>query len=201
MTVDAEAITPTVLIAQAHVRRAERLSPAFVRVTLESPSFIDLGIEGFDTRFKMVFPGATGQLPPTAASADEWYATWMGIPESHKSPMRTYTVRDVLEEDGGRLLVVDLVVHEHGPQGPACRWAVRALPGDEIQVVAPHRANRAYGGTEFDPGERHALLLAAEAGRENAAIKHPCGCRAVTSSARNCASTRRNDARRGARVG
>jgi NADPH-dependent ferric siderophore reductase len=162
MTVDEESMAPTVLIAQAHVRRAERISPAFMRVTLESPAFADLGIDGFDTRFKMVFPGPTGQLPEIPAQPEEWYAHWMAMPEATKNPMRTYTVRDVLEEDGARLLVVDLVVHEHGPQGPACRWAQSACPGDAIQVIAPHRASREYGGTEFDPGERRDLLLIAD---------------------------------------
>jgi NADPH-dependent ferric siderophore reductase len=162
MSVDVETTTPTVLIAQARVRTKERLSPAFVRVTLESPDFVDLGIEGYDTRLKMVFPGPTGELPPIPDAPEEWYATWMGTPESVKSPMRTYTVRDVLEEGDARLLVVDLVVHEHGPQGPACRWAIGARPGDEIQVIAPHRRGLEYGGTEFAPGKHRELLLVAD---------------------------------------
>ena len=35
-----------------------RVSPAFVRVELASPAFVDLGEDGFDTRFKVVLPGA-----------------------------------------------------------------------------------------------------------------------------------------------
>jgi NADPH-dependent ferric siderophore reductase len=116
MTVDVKSIGPTVLIAQARVQATERLSPAFVRVALESPAFVDLGVEGFDTRLKLVFPGPTGSLPPIPDSPEAWYAAWIGTPETTKSPMRTYTVRYVLEEDDARLLVVDLVVHEHGPQ-------------------------------------------------------------------------------------
>lgn len=162
MTVDVETIAPTVLIAQAHVRTTERLTPAFVRVTLESPAFTDLGIEGFDTRLKLVFPGPTGHLPPMPASPEEWYAARTGMPDETRSPMRTYTVRDVLDEGDIRLLVVDLVVHEHGPQGPACRWALSARPGDQIQVVAPHRRSSDYGGTEFAPGEHRDLLLVAD---------------------------------------
>ena len=162
MTVDVESIAPTMLIAQARVRVRERLSPAFVRVTLESPAFADLGIEGFDTRVKLVFPGPTGNLPPIPDSPEDWYAAWMGAPSSTKCPMRTYTVRDVLEEDGARLLVVDLVVHEHGAQGPACRWALGARPGHEIQVIAPHRRGLEYGGPEFAPGKHRQLLLVAD---------------------------------------
>src|SRR3712207_2295284 len=126
MSVDVESVAPTVLIAAARVRRAERLTPAFVRVTLESPQFVDLGIDGFDTRFKIVFPGPTGELPAAPGEPEEWYARWMSMPEETRSPMRTYTVREVLVEDAARALVVDIVVHEHGPQGPACRWALTA---------------------------------------------------------------------------
>lgn len=162
MTVDVESSAPTVLIAEARVRNSERLSPAFVRVTLESPAFRDLGIDGFDTRFKIVFPGATGELPRIPESPESWYADWMAMPEETRSPMRTYTVRDVVEEDGVRALVVDLVVHEHGLQGPACRWALAAQPGDVVHVIAPHRASQEYGGTEFAPGEHRDLLLVAD---------------------------------------
>lgn len=161
MTVDVES-APTVLIAEARVRRTERLSPAFVRVILESAAFRDLGIDGFDTRFKLVFPGPTGELPGIPAEAEDWYAEWMAMPDETRSPMRTYTVRDVLEDDGSRALVVDLVVHEHGPQGPACRWALAAQTGDVVHVIAPHRASQEYGGTEFAPDERRDLLLAAD---------------------------------------
>jgi NADPH-dependent ferric siderophore reductase len=162
MTVDVKSTGPTVLITQARVQATERLSPAFVRVTLESPAFVDLGVEGFDTRLKLVFPGPTGSLPPVPDSPEAWYAAWIGTPETTKSPMRTYTVRDVIQEGDARLLVVDLVVHEHGPQGPACRWALGARPGDQIQVIAPHRRGLEYGGTEFAPGEHRELLLVAD---------------------------------------
>lgn len=162
MTTDVRSTAPTVLIAPARVRTAERLSPAFVRVTLESPAFADLGNEGSDTRFKMIFPTPTGELPPLPATPEEWYASWTGAPDASRSPMRTYTVRDVVEDGDATLLVVDLVVHEHGPQGPACRWALAARPGDEIQVIAPHRGSHEYGGTEFAPGEHRELLLAAD---------------------------------------
>ena len=162
MTVEVESIAPTVLIAEARVRRTERISPAFVRVALESAAFGALGIEGFDTRFKIVLPGPTGELPVIPERPEDWYADWMAMPEATRSPMRTYTVRDVVEEEGARVLVVDLVVHEHGPQGPACRWALSARPGGVVQVVAPHRATREYGGTEFAPGERRDLLLVAD---------------------------------------
>ncbi len=162
MTAHAEAVVPTVLVAEARVQHSERLTPAFVRVTLESPQFVDLGIDGFDTRFKIVFPGPTGELPTAPGEPEEWYAQWMSMPEETRSPMRTYTVRDVLVEADVRALVVDLFVHEHGPQGPACRWALTARPGDVVHVVVPHRASQEYGGTEFAPDSRRDLLLVAD---------------------------------------
>lgn len=93
----------------------------------------------FEARLKMVFPVPPGELPRIGKSSEEWYAAWQSASASTGSPMRTYTVRDVLAHGNSRLLVVDMVVHEHGPQGPACRWALRARPGDELQVIAPHR--------------------------------------------------------------
>lgn len=158
----AEQSPPTFLIANARVRRALRLSPAFLRVVLESPAFEHLASHGFDTRFKMVFPGPTGQLPELHRDREDWFEKWRATPDEVRSPVRTYTVRDVVEEDGNRLLVVDLVVHEHGIQGPACRWALSARPGDEVQVIAPHRGNAEYYGTEFEPDGRRELLLVAD---------------------------------------
>ena len=157
-------LAPSVLITSATVHTVSRVSPAFVRVELASPAFADLGEEGFDTRFKMVFPGPTGALPVIPPVAEDYYAGWMGAPDEVRSPMRTYTIRDIVRAGSEVRLVVDLVVHDdtgHGT-GPACRWALAAQPGDVIQVIAPHRAT-SYGGTEFDPsGRRHVLLIGDE---------------------------------------
>lgn len=150
---------PGVLLTETTVHSVVRLSPAFVRVEFASLAFVDLGEDGFDTRFKVVFPGGTGQLPPIPADPEDYYETWMNAPDGVRSPMRTYTVRDIVRDGDDMRLVVDLVVHEdqqqnggHG-QGPACRWALAAQRGDVVQVIAPHRL------TEFDPAERRHLLL------------------------------------------
>ena len=157
-----EGTDSSILIARARVRTVERLSPAFVRVVLGSPAFDDLGVEGFDTRFKLVFPDAGGGLPELTGQPAQWYERWMATPAEVRSPMRTYTVRDVVEAGEERLLVVDLVVHEDGPHGPACRWALAVRPGDAIQVIAPHRSTTTYGGTEFAPRDDDDLLLVAD---------------------------------------
>jgi NADPH-dependent ferric siderophore reductase len=151
---------PSVLLTDAVVHAVSRLSPAFVRVELASPAFVDLGEDGFDTRFKVVLPGPTGELPTIPPVAEDYYEACFGAPDEVRSPMRTYTIRDIVRDGRDVRLVVDFVVHEdHGRGlGPACRWALEAAPGDVIHVVAPHRRSE-YGGTEFDPAERRHLLL------------------------------------------
>ncbi len=162
-TTETETDTPSALITEATVHAATRLTPGFVRVELSSPAFVDLGEEGFDTRFKVILPGPTGTLPPIPEVPEEYYAGWMGAPDEVRSPMRTYTIRDIVRDGADVRLVVDFVVHEdpqdggHG-LGPACRWALEAKPGDVIQVIVPHRLGE-YCGTEFDPAERRHLLL------------------------------------------
>jgi NADPH-dependent ferric siderophore reductase len=151
------------LLTTVQVARVERISPAFTRVWLASPALGDLARDqGFDTRFKIVFPGPTGELPPGGANGPEWQAGWMAMPDEVRSPMRTYTIRDVVGTGEQTQLVVDLVVHESDDPaglGPACRWALAAAPGDTVVVLAPHRAGAAWGGTEFDPGSMRDLLL------------------------------------------
>ena len=163
-----ETHAPSVLLTEAEVHSVVRLSPRFVRIELTSPAFTDLGEDGFDTRFKVVFPGRTGELPPIPEATEDWYETWMSAPDEVRSPMRTYTIRDIVRDRDYVRLVVDFVVHDDQQQngghgvGPACRWALAASRGDVVQVVAPHRLTE-YGGTEFDPaGRRHLLLIGDE---------------------------------------
>ena len=156
------ATAPAVLVAEAVVAEVERLSPAFVRVTFGGPGLADLSsADGFDTRFKVVFPGPTGELPPMAENPEAWQAAWAAMPAGTRAPMRTYTIREVRSRAGSVQLVCDFVVHEGEPAdlGPACRWALAARPGDVVHVVGPHRLSPIYGGTEFDPGDLHDLLL------------------------------------------
>jgi NADPH-dependent ferric siderophore reductase len=156
--------TPSVLLTEATVHSVVRVSPAFVRVELASPAFVDLGEGGFDTRFKVVLPGATGELPPIPEVAEEWYETWMSAPDGVRPPMRTYTIRDIVRDGDTVRLVVDFAVHEDPghSQGPACRWALAARPGQAIQVIVPHRLTE-YDGTEFDPtGRQHLMLIGDE---------------------------------------
>ena len=174
---------PSALVADVVVRAVERLSPSFVRVTLAGPALVDLGEDGFDTRFKLVLPGPSEVLPAIPDRVEDYWGAVQELPSGVRPAVRTYTVRDVLRRAGEALLVVDLVVHDealvdagasahdrapsHGGSsahvaGPACRWALAARPGDRLQVVVPHR-DGTYGGTEFDPGGRGRLLLVGDA--------------------------------------
>ena len=148
---------PSVLLTAVELHAIETISPAFRRATLVADALEDLGIDGFDTRFKIIFPGPTGLLPEIPPVPEDYYEAWMGMADEVRSPMRTYTIRDVTEVDGRPALVVDFVVHGGGA-GPACVWAQNAVPGDVVHVVAPHRGTE-YGGTEFAPGDHKDLLL------------------------------------------
>ncbi|SDP72352.1 NADPH-dependent ferric siderophore reductase, contains FAD-binding and SIP domains [Pedococcus dokdonensis] len=157
---------PSALVAEVRVEAVERLSPAFVRVTFGGPGLCDLSTaDGFDTRFKVVFPGPTGLLPRISAVPEEWQASWLAMPDDERSPMRTYTIREIRTRGDDVQLVADFVVHEpsgargEDELGPACRWALTARPGDVVHVVGPHRLSPIYGGTEFEPGELRDLLV------------------------------------------
>jgi NADPH-dependent ferric siderophore reductase len=169
------ATVPSALVAEVHVDAVERLSPAFVRVTFGGAALRDLSTcDGFDTRFKVVFPGPTGRLPEHSEVPEEWQAAWLGMPAEERSPMRTYTIREIRSAGETVQLVADFVVHDtgtldgadhagrepgRGELGPACRWALAAAPGDVVHIVGPHRLSPIYGGTEFEPGELRDLLV------------------------------------------
>ena len=166
MTTQTQTTTvPSALVAEVRVEAVERLSPAFVRVTFGGAALRDLSTaDGFDTRFKVVFPGPTGLLPRHSAVPEEWQAAWLGMPAEERSPMRTYTIREIRTSGDTVQLVADFVVHEPVGKavddlGPACRWALAARPGDVVHVVGPHRLSPIYGGTEFEPGELRDLLV------------------------------------------
>jgi NADPH-dependent ferric siderophore reductase len=172
MTTQTTSTAPAALVAEVRVDAVERLSPALVRVTFGGPALADLSTaDGFDTRFKVVFPGPTGRLPdPQSDVPEEWQAAWLGMPDDERSPMRTYTIREIRTSGDTVQLITDFVVHEpdgheadgHGNAaalGPACRWALSAKPGDIVHIVGPHRLSPIYGGTEFEPGELRDLLV------------------------------------------
>lgn len=106
----------------------------------------------------LALPRASGRNPAPAPSS--WYERWRGLPDEHRNPLRTYTVRRV--DLALRLLDVDVVVHDDS--GPAGTWAQAARPGDQVVVIGPDaRSIHSATGIDFHPGTaRHLLLVGDE---------------------------------------
>lgn len=143
------------LLEEVVVASVARLSSSFVRLELAGPGLAELGVDGpfLDQRIKLLLPaGETPRRPVTDLGAD-WYAEWRAWPEDERGHLRTYTIREVRGTGAETRLVVDVVVHEHTattPQGPGCRWALAARPGDVVGLIAPRRGHP-FGGIEFLP--------------------------------------------------
>lgn len=146
------------LLADLEALSVERITPSFVRVVLASPELAEYGIDGprFDQRIKLIFPVA-GQVRPTGLD-DDTMTAWWARPEEERGHMRTYTIRDVLGSGRETRFVVDIVVHEDGNAGPGGTWALNAIPGDRVLVMAPRRGVP-FGGIEFAPPKLGHLLL------------------------------------------
>ena len=131
------------------VHAVTRLSPAFVRVELASPGVrrprrgrVRHPLQGRPPRARPArcrHPAGAGGLLRRAG--------WR-TPDDVRSPMRTYTIRDVVRDGDDVRLVVDFVVHEDAPGhglGPglplgARRAARRRDPGD--RAAPAHRVRR-----------------------------------------------------------
>jgi NADPH-dependent ferric siderophore reductase len=127
------------------VRRAERLGPSFVRFTFTGDDLDRFADNGYDQRIKLVLP-LPGVGCSTMPAGEDWYARWRTLPDEHRNPIRTYTVRAVRRHL--REVDVDMVVH--GEVGPASRWATHAAPGDEAMLLGPNADFEGdHGGVEF----------------------------------------------------
>jgi NADPH-dependent ferric siderophore reductase len=148
------------ILTEVHVASATRLSPSFVRLELASPDFAELGVDGpwLDQRFKLVVPHQAGGLTSVEGADESWLSTWLDRPVEERGHMRTYSVRDVVGEGADTRLLVDVVVHPHGPAGPGADWAMLAAPGNRAVVLAPRRGHP-FGGIEFAPPAGARLLL------------------------------------------
>jgi NADPH-dependent ferric siderophore reductase len=158
---------PTYVLARAEVRAVERVSPNFVRVTFGGDDLFEFGTPGdvFDSRIKIVFPPASGILPDLDRETDDWWGSFLAVPEDERGSMRTYSVRELRVTDAGTELDVDFVLHlAPGLTGPASRWADAAAVGKELFIVGPRRgvAAAAHGGAEYEPGNATSVVLAGD---------------------------------------
>ncbi|MFK0402460.1 siderophore-interacting protein [Microbacterium sp. NPDC090225] len=155
---------PAYILARAEVRRVERVSPNFVRVTFGGDDLDDFGTPGgvFDARIKLIFPPASGILPPLERDTPDWWASFLAVPEDERGTMRTYSIRDLRVDpvSGDTEVDIDFVLHlAPGLTGPASRWASAAEAGQELIIIGPRRGVIAGGGTEYRPGDAPSVVL------------------------------------------
>lgn len=152
---------PPYVLARAEVRDVERVSPSFVRVTFGGDELDEFGTPGdvYDARIKLVFPPASGILPPVDRDSDDWWGAYLAVPEDERGSMRTYSVRELRAGESTEV-VVDFVLHlEPGLTGPASLWASRASVGDALLIVGPRRGREDRSGIEYDPGTASQVCL------------------------------------------
>jgi NADPH-dependent ferric siderophore reductase len=144
--VEARAAARPYRVFRVFVQETVRLSPTFLRVIFTGPELDRFADNGFDQRVVLALP-----LPDIGFTYlptwENWHPTWRSLPEEHRNPLRTYTVRSVrrhLHE-----VDVDVVLHPHGL---ASQWAQAARPGHAAALLGPDDAYTGeHGGLEFQP--------------------------------------------------
>jgi NADPH-dependent ferric siderophore reductase len=141
----------------ADVAAVTVLSPSFIRITFTGPDLHRFADNGYDQRFKLIFPVPEHGYAHLKDGPD-WYEQWRALPTEHRNPFRTYTARAVRPHLGE--VDVDLVLH--GDVGPASRWAMGATKGDRIRLLGPDAGyDGDHGGIEFRPPADGATVLLA----------------------------------------
>nr|WP_241680680.1 siderophore-interacting protein [Pseudactinotalea suaedae] len=116
----------------AHVRRVERISPSFVRLTLGGMD--ELAPRGHDHWCRLFFArdGQDTLQLPTRTGEVGWYLQYLATPRARRPWVRAYTCRDVRPDTGE--VDIDFVIHEDeaGRLGPAAQFALAASPGDRL---------------------------------------------------------------------
>ncbi|PKA68067.1 NADPH-dependent ferric siderophore reductase [Pseudomonas baetica] len=141
------------------LHRKTQLSPHMMRITLCGPSVNEMATWAPDQRVKLFFPAADGSQS-RLSQGDGWYARFRAMLADRRPAMRTYTIRHLRASLGE----VDIDFVLHGETGPASRWALRAQPGESMQILAPdrHFSARDAGGFEWKPPKvlKQVLLVA-----------------------------------------
>ena len=153
---------PTYVLGRAEVRAVTRISPNFVRVTFGGEELEEFATPGdvFDARIKLIFPPASGILPPLNRDTHDWWGSYLAVPEEERGSMRTYSIRDLRVTDAGTEVDVDFVLHlAPGLTGPASRWASTAEVGAELFLIGPRRGATDHGGAEYAPGGAPSVVL------------------------------------------
>ena len=164
-----------VMCFDVEVRRVQRLSANFQRITFAGPCLAEFGVQGqtHDLRIKVVVPsvaadGSPIPLPEFDCSDTAWYRNWLQLDAAVRGSMRTYTVRAARCSGAEPEIDVDFVLHfdKQGRGGPASNWAAAAKPGDRVSIIGPNAAHcvtaESYGGIEFRPGMARHIMLAGD---------------------------------------
>lgn len=150
-------------VFQVRVKALQRLSPSFLRVTFEGPSLANFADNGYDQRFKLIFPAPACGFDKMPTS-DRWYSELRALPEEEQCGVRTYTVRAVRRSLGE--VDVDMVVHDvHNEDacGPALRWIRDVSVGQQILLLGPDaRWDGPHGGIDFHAPEGAEILIAGD---------------------------------------
>jgi len=153
---------PTYVLGRAEVLAVTSVSPNFVRVTFGGEELEEFATPGdvFDARIKLIFPPASGILPPLNRDTHDWWGSYLAVPEEERGSMRTYSIRDLRVTDAGTEVDVDFVLHlAPGLTGPASRWASTAEVGTELFLIGPRRGATDHGGAEYAPGAAPSVVL------------------------------------------
>lgn len=124
----------------ATLLRRTQLSPSLCRFTFGGADVASMRSCAPDQRIKVFFLDAAGK--PPALSPDSWMADYQAMRSADRPPRRTYTIRALRSA----IPEVDIDFVLHGSTGPASRWALSAVPGDKLQILAPD------AGFDGDPG-------------------------------------------------
>lgn len=137
------------------VRALRQLSPTFLRVTFTGDDLDRFADNGFDQRIKLI-PPLAGHGLAHLPTGEDWYAQWCALPDEHRNPMRTYTVRAVRPA----VREVDIDMALHGATGPASIWAAQVRPGSVACLMGPSADyDGVHGGLDFRPGADAAFLF------------------------------------------
>ena len=164
-----------VMCFDVEVKRVQRLSGNFQRITFAGSCLSEFGVQGetHDLRIKVVVPSVAADgrklpMPVFDCSDSGWYRNWLQLDAGVRGSMRTYTVRSARCGGAEPEIDVDFVLHfdDQGRGGPASSWAAAAQPGDRVSIIGPNAAHcvtaESYGGIEWRPGMARHILLAGD---------------------------------------
>lgn len=111
------------------VKRTERLTPRYVRITLGGDELAGFASLGSDDHVKLFFPlpGEDTPIKPTVGPDGVVFPA-----DKPRPPSRDFTPRR--HDAGAGELDLEFVLHG---EGPAATWAANAAPGDLLTVAGP----------------------------------------------------------------